>query len=76
MGQKTNAFEKQLNADDKKKQGKYSTSEKGQMEKSTETRTNVQVHGGKKSTKTSTEQYTENRTKDCTDKKRSVLKME
>ena len=50
MGQKTNAFENQLNAGGQK-QGKYSTSEMGQMEKSTETRTNVQVHGGKKALK-------------------------
>ena len=73
MGQKKNAFENQLDVDDPK-QGKYSTSEMRQMEKSTKTRTNVQVHGGEKSTKTSTEQCTENRTKGCT--KRSVLKME
>ena len=50
MGQKKNAFENQLNAGGQK-QGKYSTSEMGQMEKSTETRTNVQVHGGKKALK-------------------------
>ena len=39
--------ENQLNADGQN-QGKYSTSETGQMEKSTETRTDVQMHGGKK----------------------------